>query len=165
VLTVGCLATLWFFTEVWDRYADDILTRIGRSATMIGLGGVAAGGLILIAPAGVQLNTDRDYPGIEIANTFAQAGFAVMLILGIFALALAVCLASVQAWRTGAAPRWFAVAGLVAAVIMLGSYIWIPGFIFPVWILATGVVGLHHQSASSQATPTRVRNRETAPVS
>ena len=39
------------------------------------------------------------------------------------------------------APR-VATAGIAAGVIMFGSYIWMPGMIFPIWLLVVGITGL-----------------------
>jgi hypothetical protein len=139
-LVAGALALVWFFNEVRSRLADDTLSRVGYTAAVLGASAAAIGGAILLAPAGVQQNSDADFVGIAIAHTFAQAGLGVMLLVGMTALALATALFSLGAKRAGLLPSWAGWAGVGVAVVMLGSYIWLPGLLFPVWVLAVGLL-------------------------
>jgi hypothetical protein len=43
-------------------------------------------------------------------------------------------------------PRWLSVGGVAVAVLMLGSYIWLPGYIFPIWLVVFGLVGLRERA-------------------
>jgi hypothetical protein len=36
---------------------------------------------------------------------------------------------------------------VVVGVIMLGSYIWLPGLLFPIWVIVVGVVGFRERAA------------------
>ena len=45
-------------------------------------------------------------------------------------------------------PGWFSIAGLVIAVLLLASYIWLPGFLLPIWILLIGIVGPRQASVT-----------------
>ena len=102
---------------------------------------VAAGGAITTGPTGVQLN-DEPFVGIPIAQTLSQAGLAVELLAGMSLLALATILLARVAKVTGVLANWVAIAGIVAGVIMFGSYIWLPGLIFPIWLVVVGITGL-----------------------
>lgn len=139
VLVAGCFLMVWFFTELRNRLPEHGLTAVGHTIAMIGAGLVAAGGLIMLAPAGVQMNSGRDFVGIPIAHTFAQAGLAVMLAGGMYAFAVAVFILSLEARRTGAFAGWLSIAGLVVGVLLLASFFWLPGFLLPIWTIVLGV--------------------------
>jgi hypothetical protein len=138
-LVAGALALVWFVSEVRSRLADDTLSRVGYTGPVIGASAAAIGGAIMLAPTGVQQNSDAGFVGVAIAHTFDQAGLGVMLLLGMTSLALATALFSLGAKRARLLPPWAGWAGVVVAVVMLGSYIWLPGLIFPVWVLSFGL--------------------------
>jgi hypothetical protein len=142
LLLAGALALVWFFNELRTRLPDGLLPRVGYGAAVIGLVGLAAGGAVMVAPMGVQLNSDAEFVGVEIAHTFAQAGLGLILLVGMVSLALATLLFSLTFREGDAVPSWLAIGGIVVAVLMLGSYIWVPGLLFPIWVVAVGVVGL-----------------------
>lgn len=140
-LVAGALALLWFFNEVRSRLADDALSRVGHTAAVVGASAAAIGGWILLAPTGVQImDGDAVFVGAPIARTLAQAGLGVMLFMGMTSLALATALFSLGAKRGGLLPAWAGWAGVAVAVVMLGSFIWAPGLVFPVWVLAFGLL-------------------------
>lgn len=84
------------------------------------------------------MNGGVDFVGAPVAHTFAQAGLGVMLVVGMYSLALAVGLFSFGLRRADNIPNWLSIAGLVIAVLLLGSYIWLPGYLLPklVWLLS-----------------------------
>jgi hypothetical protein len=43
-------------------------------------------------------------------------------------------------------PRWLSIGGVVASILMIGSVIWIPGYIFPIWLVVFGLVGLRERA-------------------
>ncbi len=139
-LVAGGLALVWFFNEVRSRLADDTLIRVGYAAAVIGVTAAATGAAIVLAPIGVQQNSDSDFVGVAIAHTFDQAGLGVMLLVGMTSLALATALFSLGATRARLIPSWAGWTGAALAVVMLGSYVWLPGLVFPVWVLAFGLV-------------------------
>jgi hypothetical protein len=139
-LVAGALALVWFFNEVKSRITDDALSRVGYTAAVIGASAAAIGGAILLAPIGVQQNSDSAFVGVAVAHTLDQAGLGVMLLVGMTALALATALFSLGAKRAGLLASWAGWAGVGVAVVMLGSYIWLPGLLFPVWVLAVGLL-------------------------
>ena len=79
--------------------------------------------------------------------TLSQAGLGVELLGGMSLLAIATILLARAAKAAGVMAPWVATAGMVAGVIMLGSYIWLPGMVFPIWLLAVGITGLRKPSA------------------
>ncbi len=139
VLLAAAWSIVWFFTEVKARLRDDLLSQAALAIALLGCGGLTIGGALLSAPGGVQMNSDAGFVGIPIAHTFAQAGLGVMLVVGMYSLALATALVSVAARRDALVPSWLSIAGIVIAVLMIGSFIWLPGYVFPLWILTFGL--------------------------
>ena len=146
VLIAGCLAMIWFFNELRAQLPDTVLTRTASTIAVVGLAAVAIGAGILGAPAGALQNSDFAFVGAPTAEAFSQAGLGVMLGFGMYALAAATVLMSVAARKSAAFPGWLSIAGMGAGVIMLGSYIWLPGLIFPIWVIALGLVGAREPS-------------------
>lgn len=139
-MLAGSWALAWFFSELHSRVGEHPLARMGYSAAIIGAAGLAIGAVITFAPAAVQMNSDSSYVGDAVAHAFAQAGLGAMLLVGMYSLALAVAVYSIVLRRTTLVPGWLSVAGLIIALLMLGSYIWVPGFLLPIWVLLVGVM-------------------------
>jgi hypothetical protein len=144
VLLAGSLLMVWFFTELRSRLPHSTLAAAGYSSAMIAAGLVTAGAAILMAPAAVQMNAGG-FVGVPVAHAFGQAGLGVM-IGGIYAFAAALFTLSLAARRAAVLTGWIATAGLIVAVVMLGSYIWLPGVLLPIWVLAAGITGLRQQT-------------------
>ena len=106
VLVAGCLALIWFFTELRTRLPDDVISRVAYASAVFGAASVAIGGVLLLAPGSAQLFSDREFLGVDIAHAFAMAGFGIMLIPGMGAFALATALVSLSFLRSGMAPAW-----------------------------------------------------------
>jgi hypothetical protein len=140
VLTAGALALLWFFQSLRTAIATPD-AGAGWGAAALGLAIVLTGGAMLGGPSGVQAFSDEEFVGAPIAHTFAQAGFAAMLVPGSIALGLAVALLSWTGRRAGVLPSWVAIVGYVAAVLQLVAIIWIPSFAIPLWVLLAGIAG------------------------
>jgi hypothetical protein len=54
--------------------------------------------------------------------------------------AVAAILMSLAARGTALIPGWLAIAGVILGVVTLGSFFWVPGYAFLIWVLITGVV-------------------------
>ena len=140
-MVAGSWALVWFFSELRARLADRILSRTAFGAALIGAASLAIGAVIAFAPAAVQMNSDAGFVGVPVAHAFAQAGLGLMVVVGMYSLALAVALFSLGLRQAGVIPGWLSIVGLVIAVLLLGSYIWLPGFLLSIWIVLVGVVG------------------------
>jgi hypothetical protein len=145
VLLAASWSLVWFFTEIKALLGDGVLGRMAFSVSLVGSAALVAGVAIMFGPSGVQISSDAEFVGVPIAHTFAQAGLGVMLFVGMYSLALATALVSVAAHRQALVARWLSIGGVVVAILMIGSYIWLPGYIFPVWLLAFGVAGVRER--------------------
>jgi hypothetical protein len=149
VLVVGSLLMIWFFTELTKRLPDDAVKSVAHPIAIVAAGLVLAGAAILGGPLGVQMSSDSDFVGVPIAHTFAQAGFAVMLAGGMWFFAVAVFLFSLSARRSNAFPSWLSMAGMVVGVLLLGSYIWLPGYLLPIWVIVVAMTAFKEGSSTA----------------
>lgn len=149
VLTIGCLGMVWFFHEVLE-HVETPLARAGFVSTAVGLALVAAGAAILAGPSGVQFNSDEPFVGNEVAHALAQAGYGVMLIGGAMFLGLGVGMLAVDGRRLGVLVPWVGIAGIVAAVLQLVGYIWLPIFAIPLWVLIVAITRLRAVGGSAE---------------
>ncbi|CAN5806773.1 hypothetical protein BH23CHL2_BH23CHL2_19030 [soil metagenome] len=147
-LLAGCWTLVWFFSELRTRLPEQLLSRAAYAIALVGAGALAIGGAILFAPAGVQMNSDGEFVGAPVAHAFAQAGLLVMLLIGMYSLALAVALYSLALRRAGLIPAWLAIGGGGIAVLLLGSFFWLPGYLLVIWILVVGLIGLRRSSTT-----------------
>ena len=155
VLTIGCLGMLWFFHEVRE-HIETPLARAGFVSTAVGLALVVAGAAIVAGPSGVQFNSDEPFVGNAVAHALAQAGYGVMLIGGAMFLGLGVGMLAVAGRRTGVLVPWVGIAGIVAAVLQVVGYIWLPMFAIPLWVLIVAITGL--RSVGGSASPVGSRS-------
>src|SRR5215207_4513379 len=130
VLTIGVLALLWFFHQLRTAIATTD-AGFGWGAAALGLALVGGGGSLLAGPSGAQAFSDADFVAQPVANTFAQAGLAMMLVPGSLFLALGVAVLSLAGRNAGVLVPWVAIAGLVAAALQLVASIWIPSLAIP----------------------------------
>jgi hypothetical protein len=152
VLVVGCFLMVWFFTELWARLPEGILGRVGYHLAVFGAALVVTGTGIMLGPTGVQVFSGAEFVGVNVAHALAQAGLGVMLFGGMYAFAVAVFLLSLAARRAGVLPAWVATTGLVVGVLLLGSVIWLPGLLLPIWVIVVGLAGAR-EAAVTTPTP------------
>jgi Domain of unknown function (DUF4386) len=150
VLVLGCLALVWFFNELRIRLPETQLTRIAYSMALIGIVTVPAGAGVMAGPLGAQQNSDSGFVGVPVAQSIAQSGLFISLGVGMTAFALAALLMSLAARRESAFPKWLTIAGIVLGILTLGSFFWIPGLAFPVWVLLVGIGGMRSASVTER---------------
>lgn len=147
VLLAGSWALVWFFSELRARLPEQVLSQTAYGVALVGAAALAVGGAILFAPSGVQMNAEVGFVGVPVAHAFAQAGLGVMLAIGMYSLALAVALFSLSLRRANLVPSWLSITGIVIAVLLLGSYIWAPGYLLPIWVVLVGIIGARQDRA------------------
>ncbi|HVL04397.1 MAG TPA: hypothetical protein VM388_00270 [Acidimicrobiales bacterium] len=148
VMTLGCLALLWFLWELRTSIGTP-LAGLGFASGATGLALVVAGAALLEAPSGVQAFSDADFVGEQVAHAFAQAGWAAILVGGALFLGLAIAISSLAARQTGALPAWVTVAGFVVAALQLGAFIWLPSLAIPVWFLLAALTAGQRATGSA----------------
>jgi hypothetical protein len=151
VLVIGCWAMVWFFSELHGRL-EGALASAGYRLATIGAASLAIGGAIMLAPAGVQINSAHSaFVGIPIAHAFAQAGLLVAIFGGMYTIGVGVFLLALSARRAGAFPGWFAITSMILAVLLVASYIGIGALLLPVWLILAGIFGFRDTADSAEA--------------
>lgn len=143
-LVAGSWLMAWFYTELRRTLAPGAMADYAERTAWIGATATIIGGAVMLGPVGVQMTSGKEFVGIPIAHTFAQAGLFILLVGGIYSFALATFLMWLHASRTASAPRWQSVGGRVVAVLLLASIVAAPAILLPVW---TFVVGLTSRRA------------------
>jgi hypothetical protein len=143
VLVAGCLLTMWFFTELRSRLAASGPVQVAYVFAIAGAALLMAGAGIALGPTGVQLASGRPFVGTAVADALVQSGLFVSVVTGVYSLAVAIFLFALAAVRQRAGlPRWLAIASMVVAVLLLGSFVGSPAVLLPIWLLVAGVAGL-----------------------
>jgi hypothetical protein len=139
VLLAGSWLMAWFFGELRRSLPAGGLTEYAERAAWLGATASVVGGALAVAPAAAQDFGGQDFVGVSQAVLFGQAGLSCLLIGGMYSFALAIVLVSLHAGRTSAVRRWQSVTGMVAGVLLLGSFVAVPAMLLPVWALLTGL--------------------------
>lgn len=141
VLVIGCWLMVWLFTVLHARMATSVRSDVAYRLSLIGAAAVMIGATIDLGPAMVQNNnTSSAFVGVPIANTFAQAG-AGAVIVGLFTFAVAVLLCGLEFRGGRDFPRWLGAFSIVFAILLIGSYFVVPGFLLPIWAIVVGIAG------------------------
>jgi threonine/homoserine/homoserine lactone efflux protein len=141
VLVVGCWLMVWLFTELRATFATSVRSDVAARLSVIAAAAVMIGAAVELGPTMVQNNSDNsDFVGVPIAHAFTQAG-AGAVIIGLFTFAAAVLLCGLEFRRTTAYPRWLGTLSIVFAILLIGSFFALPGFLLPIWAIVVGIAG------------------------
>lgn len=114
---------------------------IGWAAGLLfALSTMVAGVAINQAAVGIEIGQIPEPDDADVLRMAEQAGFGILLLCGGWSAAVAIGTLSWAARRTGALPSWLAVAGLVVAVLLIFSVVFLPMVLLPLWVLVTSVV-------------------------
>jgi hypothetical protein len=143
LLVAAALDLLWFLGAL-----RALLVRAeGDPArwTALGFGAGIASTTLLLAAAALYVTPaatagQGEFPfDPATANAFTNAGF--MLLVGsTMTASLLVLATSIVSHRTGLLPRWLALAGFVAAPVLLLTIFFLPLFVWLAWVLAASIV-------------------------
>jgi hypothetical protein len=124
--------------------------------------GLSILGSALLASGGIAVNTgpiqrlfDDSVPDPTDIQVFIQIqslGFGLALVGSALSVAAIIAIASASLRAT--VPRWFTMIGYVAAVVMLGSVMFLPMVVFPVWVLIASILMLRRTSRTLGARTT-----------
>jgi len=148
VLVIGCWLMIWLFTELRVRLASSVRSALAFHLSVVGAAAVMIGGVIELGPTMVQNGQhNKAFVGLPIAHTFAQAG-AVVVIVGMFTFAAAVLLHGFEFRQSALFPRWLGIVSIVFAILLVGSFFAVPGFLLSIWAVLVGVVGRNANALS-----------------
>jgi hypothetical protein len=154
---LGCVAFLVFAGILRDRLA-------GAEGGNHLLANLAFGGAIAAAVCAVGTNADittainKDTTSPAAAAAFHHIGDLFFMGAEVMLIAF-VGSASVLAWRSGVLPRWWAVFGMIVAVVLAIGPIGWAALIFgtPIWVLGTSLL------AGRRSLPARAYGAATSP--
>ena len=156
ILVLGGLALIIFACGLAARLRASGADR--ASGILLASAGVATGLTMMIGgiiansiSAALVFNSDFPIPAPDVARALEQAGIGIVLAAGGWSAALLVAIASFSARRTGQLPNWLTVAGIVAAVLLLFSVLFLPLALLPIWLLVAGIVLLRAGPAAPAA--------------
>ncbi|HEV8299269.1 MAG TPA: hypothetical protein VGQ20_18310 [Acidimicrobiales bacterium] len=112
--------------------------------------GLSVLGSVLLIVGGMALNAgpisylfDDNLPDPTDVVVFTQSmsiGYGSILVGAAISFAAAIAIASTA--LRNAMPRWFTIAGFVAAIVLLASVIFIPIVVLPLWVLGASILML-----------------------
>lgn len=159
VLPLSAVAFIWFTAALRQWVARS--TR--RGSQLIGtvqlLSGIAFITLTLasagasILPAAIAELSEGAFD-VDMAREFPLYGNALLLVFGIRMAAMFVMTTTSIARNSGVLPRWFQFISIAIALVLFLSYslsIWLV-VVFPLWILAFGVMIILHAYRTTDAT-------------
>lgn len=152
LMILAGLAFLWLLVNAYSRVRDAAASSSRLSLAMLTSGTLFVGLLLVAAIAmaavpGSMSFGGAPYPGAEFAIQMEQLGFALLLLPGMLAAAICVASLSIAARNAKLLPSWLTTAGLVSAVILLFSPLFLPAVVLPLWILVVGIVSLRRQQS------------------
>ena len=142
LLALGAPLLLVFVAVVRDR-----LRRTGASAiactivtgsgTALAVTVLTGAGLYAAVPAAMTF-TDAPAPPAAISRYLLGAAYGILVMFSAYAAALLALIVSITALRTGALPRWLAIAGIPAAALMLANAA-LPMSIITLWFITVSI--------------------------
>jgi hypothetical protein len=165
----AALLFLWFLAGLRTRLLDaegsgGPLTAIAFAAGVLCAGLLMVGAFALAAvPAGISFGgADAPADG-DVVTTVQQLAYGVILVGAMLSAAAAMVATSVLTIRTGVLPRWTAWVGLVAAVVLLFAFVWLPQIALLVWVLGVSIAMMRRTSPRSARAPAGVGRAEPVP--
>lgn len=154
LVTLGALAMSWFLYELRETIGST-LARFGGAAALVGLAMFVVGAGAVAGPSGVQEFGDEPFVGASVAHALAQAGWGIALVGGALFVGAGIAALCVAGRSSGRLVAWVAIAGLAVAVLQLGSVIWLPALLIPVWVAVCAGAGVRYGDSSPRATAGR----------
>ncbi len=168
VLPFSAVSFIWFTAALrqWiSRSGRRGSQMIGTVQLMSGLAFItltlASAGASILPAALAELSEETFDVGV--ARDFPLYGNALLLVFGVRMAAIFVMTTSNIGRATGFMPRWFSYIGIVIALVLFLSYslsVWLV-VVFPVWVLALGllIIYLAHRSIETTVLPEATTER------
>lgn len=155
---VAGIAFLWFLTHLRGvlraaEGAPGTLSNLGFASGLAFTVLLMAGGATIAAVAGAIAFRDAPIMNVDLVRILPQMGYAMMLLGGGFAALVLVLTASIITLQTRALPAWLGWLGIIAAVVLLFSVIFLPMIALLIWVLAASIVLLMRREEAATAAP------------
>ena len=143
-LILAGLSFVSFVSVLWTRISEASRPAVVNPLPLVTAGVaaacIAAGGVLMAAAAGASLTGSSPVPGPDLLRFSDAGGFTMVGIAGMLAAALCVACLSAQARAAGIFGRKLTILGLVASVVLLASFLFIPIVALLVWLVAASIV-------------------------
>lgn len=160
LLTAAGLLLMAFITslaahlsEVPDAGDDHWRAVLRGAGTMAGTTLVVAALVGGAMSAAVTFAPEFEAPGAELIRSLDQLSVGLVLIGTGWSMAVAIAVASWTGRRSATLPRWLTTTGIVFAVLLLLSPMFVPLVFVPLWALITGIVLVRADTRSAGQRP------------
>ena len=157
MLVIAALLFLVFAVSMYRRFRDNASVDATWSMVMLISGitfsaSLMIGAVLCVIVAGGQELGSSTPPTAETARWLPQTGFGVILLAGGLSAAMSVGILNALILQTKVLPAWIAYFGFLATLGLIAAALFLPMFIFVIWMLVLGIVLL--MRSESQATAT-----------
>lgn len=146
LMVLAGLAFFWFLAWLCGRLREaegpsGFLSRAAFGSGVLFVAMIFASAIAMgTVAAGVEFG-DIPVPDGEFARQFESLGFGLLLLGGGFAAGLCLVTASLVGLRTALVPRWLAIAGIVAGLLLIPfGVFFLPLVLLVLWVIAVAVV-------------------------
>ena len=157
LLALGAPFLLIFTADLAARLAD---RGAGRVSTAVVAGAgitwaatlLVGAGLYAAVPAAITF-AQAPAPSPDISRYFLGSAYGVLVMFSAFAAAMLAAATSLTALRYRTLPRWLALTGLPASILMLANA-WLPMAVITLWYAATSItLTISHQAPVHRSQP------------
>ena len=144
LLLLAGLALMTFLVALWRRIAAahpaELLSRLPVAAAAAAAAAMGAGGMVMGYISGGELFGSYPLPSVDLLRMSNDLGFALAGIAGAWSAAVAVATLSVQGHAAGVFGARMRVAGIVTAVVLIGSPLFVPIIALLAWVLTATIM-------------------------
>lgn len=160
LIVLASLALLSFAVLVSTLLRDRGSDR-GPWASLALASGTATATFIILAAlitgamaAALTLAPDFDQvPSADVLKAIEQVGFGILLVGGGWTAAVFVATVSAAARGTGLLAGWLVTTGFVVAAVLILSFLFLPFFLFHLWVLVVSILLLRSPRAAGAGSP------------
>jgi hypothetical protein len=143
MLVLAGLALAAFLTYLWtvlaQAHAPSAQSPVALVAAGIAGACIATGGVLMAASAGAALTGSAPLPSAELLRFGNDAGFGMVGVAGMLAVALSIAALALRAHAAGVFSRRMLSFSLIVAVLQLGSFEFVPILGVLAWTLVVAI--------------------------
>lgn len=161
LLLLAGLALMTFLVALWRRIAEvhpaESPSRLPIAAAATAAALIGAGGMVMGYISGGEIVGKYPLPGADLLRMSNDLGFALAGVAGSWAAAVAVATLSVQGHAAGVFGTKMRAAGIITAVALLLSMLFIPIVALLAWVLTAAIIWIRKPAAIELATTSVTR--------
>jgi hypothetical protein len=161
LLLLAGLALMTFLVALWRRIAAadpaELPSRLPVAAAATAAALMGAGGMVMGYISGGEIFGHYPLPGVDLLRMSNDLGFALAGIAGAWSAAVAVATLSVQGHAAGVFGGRMRAAGIVTALVLILSPLFIPIVALLAWVLAAAVMWIRRPALVELGSVSAVR--------